>query len=111
MKGFLIFNPILKGLFVIGFVYLVLIIMFSNGFVCLFWGRFCYQCGLCVCRPYVWHWVCLFVCLSSLCLTWGLLVCVFGDLMFGIGLVCLCVCRPYVWHGVCQFVWLFDLCL
>ena len=76
------------------------ILMFGMGFV-----------SLCVCRPYVWHGVCLFVCLSSLCLAWGLPLRVSVVLMFGMGFVCLCVCHPYVWHGVCLFVCLSSLCL
>ena len=73
--------------------------MFSSWFVCLFLGRFCYKCGLCVCRPYVWHGVCLFVYLSSLCLAWGLSLCVFVVLMFGMGFVCLSGCLTYVCRG------------
>ena len=62
--------------------------MFGMGFVCL-----------CVSRPYVWHGVCLFVCQSSLCLAWGLSVCVSLVLMFGMGFVCLCLCLTYVCRG------------
>ena len=125
MKGFLIFNPILKVCLSLGLciwfdnyvfqwvclsvfgegsvtnvVCVSVVLMFGMGFVCL-----------CVCRPYVWHGVCLFVCLLSLCLAWGLSVCVSVVLMFGMGFVGLCVCRPYVWHGVCRFVCLFYICL
>ena len=51
------------------------------------------------------------MCLSSLCLAWGLSVCLFIVLVFDMGFVCLCVCRPYVWPGVCLFVRLSSLCL
>ena len=70
------------------------------GFVCLS-----------VCTSYVWHGVCLFVCLYKLCLAWGLSVCPSVQVMFGMGFVCLSVCTSYVWHGVCLFVCLYNLCL
>ena len=47
------------------------------GFVCLS-----------VCTSYVWHGVCLFVCLNKLCLAWGLSVCPSVQVMFGMGFVC-----------------------
>ena len=47
------------------------------GFVCL-----------CVGTSYVWHGVCLFVHLNKLCLAWGLSVCAFVQVMFGMGFVC-----------------------
>ena len=54
--------------------------MFGMGFVCLS-----------ACTSYVWHGVCLFVCLYKLCLAWGLSVCPSAQVMFGMGFVCLSV--------------------
>ena len=51
-------------------------VMFGMGFVCLS-----------VCTSYVWHGVCLFVCLNKLCLAWGLSVCPSQQVMFGMGFV------------------------
>ena len=63
-------------------------------FVCLL-GDLCFALHLSdFCKTYVWHWVCLFVCLLDLCLALGL-----------------SVCGTYVWHWVYLFVYLWDLCL
>ena len=64
--------------------------MFAMGFVSLY-----------VCRPYVWHGVCGFVCLSSLCLAWSLSVCLLVGLLFGMGFVYVSVSWTYVckWLG------------
>ena len=97
-------------------------LLFGTGFVCLLGVYLVFVC-LSVCVTYVWHGVCLFVCLSKLCLAWGLCVCPSEQVMFGMGFVCLnklrlawglSVCpseQVMCGMGVCLFVRLYKLCL
>ena len=81
-------------------------VMFSMGFVCLFFlgGELCWALGLSVISGnYVGHWVCLFVCcLGDLCLALRLNV-IFGN--YVLHWVCLFVgWVTYVLHWVCLLV-------
>ena len=92
MKDFVIFNPIIKFSLPLGLSFVE--VVFVSGFVCLFVQVLLAIGFVCmgVCRPYVWHGVCVCVCLSSLCLAWGLSVCLLVGLMFADGWV---ICNKY----------------